>query len=461
MVSCRNWQPARWKDPRWRSPASGLPQSSSTCTPRAARRAAGHRVRRPAPAGPARRLWWRAAGTPLTDPQLGWLLRVALYQLAYTRAPAACHGEQRCRRGGPGQAAGLANAVLRNFQRRPPAGQHRRRPAVRTLAASRLVDRQTESRVPTINGRPYSKPACCIRPLPCASTAAMATPQAICGPNEAGMRAIKPARRPSASTARCRSQAARLRCGHVSVQDAGAQWAAQLLDVHRGMRVLDACAAPGGKTGHILELPDMGLVALDVDGRRLGRVQQNLERLGLSADPGWGDAAHPESGGMAGRLTGFWLTCRARPGRGAAQSGYQVASTPRRYRGFARRQGVILDALWRPLAPGGKLLYATCSIFIEENENQIGAFLRPTRERQHWTSPALDKGQLLPDDQHDGFYYALLEETPNSWLCRMAIALLGTVFVARGFAAEGIAVKSAALKLNNEGYELDGEIAVV
>ncbi len=200
--------------------------------------------------------------------------------------------------------------------------------------------------------------------------------------------------------------------GRVSVQDAGAQWAAQLLDVHNGMRVLDACAAPGGKTGHLLELHDVGLVALDVDEYRLGRVRQNLERLGLSAELKAGDAAHPDTwwNGLPFDRILADVPCSA-SGVVRRNPDIKWLRRPEDIAGFARRQRVMLDALWQTLALGGKLLYATCSIFIEENENQIGAFLsQHENARRLDLPPALHKGQLLPDDQHDGFYYALLEK---------------------------------------------------
>ncbi len=200
--------------------------------------------------------------------------------------------------------------------------------------------------------------------------------------------------------------------GRVSVQDAGAQWAADLLDLHDGMRVLDACAAPGGKTGHILELHDVGLTALDVDEHRLDRVRQNLERLGLSAEIKAGDAARPDTwwNGLPFDRILADVPCSA-SGVVRRNPDIKWLRRPEDIGGFVRRQKVMLDALWQTLAPGGKLLYATCSIFIEENENQIGAFLSHYENaRRLDLPPALDKGQLLPDDQHDGFYYALLEK---------------------------------------------------
>jgi 16S rRNA (cytosine967-C5)-methyltransferase len=200
--------------------------------------------------------------------------------------------------------------------------------------------------------------------------------------------------------------------GRVSVQDAGAQWAAPLLDAQDGMRVLDACAAPGGKTGHLLELADVGLLALDADKKRLERVQQNLERLWLSAELKTGDAAQPETwwnGRPFDRILAD-VPCSA-SGVVRRNPDIKWLRRPEDIEGFARKQREILGALWQTLAPGGKLLYATCSIFVEENENEIGAFLCQHENAMRLDLPsALQKGQLLPNDQHDGFFYALLEK---------------------------------------------------
>lgn len=199
--------------------------------------------------------------------------------------------------------------------------------------------------------------------------------------------------------------------GRVSVQDAGAQWAARLLDVQDGMRVLDACAAPGGKTGHILELADVSVLALDVDAGRLARVQQNFQRLGLAAELKAGDAGLPEAwwnGRPFDRILAD-VPCSA-SGVVRRNPDIKWLRRPQDIGKFARQQAAILDALWQTLAPGGKLLYATCSIFPEENAQQIKSFLvRHADANLLALPPELGDGQLLPDDNHDGFYYALLQ----------------------------------------------------
>ena len=199
--------------------------------------------------------------------------------------------------------------------------------------------------------------------------------------------------------------------GKVSVQDAGAQWAASLLDLKSGQRVLDACAAPGGKTGHILEAADVEVTALDVDESRLGRVQQNLDRLGLSAQLKTGDAAHPSSwwnGQPFDRILAD-VPCSA-SGVERRNPDIKWLRRPEDIRKFARQQSVILDALWPLLAPGGKLLYITCSVFPEENVQQIQAFLSHHADATRLAMPIeLGDGQLLPDETRDGFFYALLQ----------------------------------------------------
>ncbi len=201
--------------------------------------------------------------------------------------------------------------------------------------------------------------------------------------------------------------------GRASVQDAGAQWAARLLDIQHGMRVLDACAAPGGKTGHILELAAANVLALDVDAARLKRVQQNLDRLGLTAELKTGDAGNPKAwwnGQPFDRILAD-VPCTA-SGVVRRNPDIKWLRQPPDIKKFARQQATILDALWPTLAPGGKLLYATCSIFAEENEHQIQSFLSRHADAVRLALPdELGDGQLLPDENHDGFFYALLQRS--------------------------------------------------
>lgn len=200
--------------------------------------------------------------------------------------------------------------------------------------------------------------------------------------------------------------------GMVSVQDWGAQQAARLLGATSGMRVLDACAAPGGKTSHLLELADVGLLALEMDAGRAVRVRENLDRLGLAADVTVADC----------RDVGVWwdgtpfdriladVPCsasgvvRRHPDIKWLRREGDVAS-------FAKTQAGILDALWRVLAPGGRMLYATCSLFPDENGRQVAAFVARHEDAERLpTHGDENEWQLLPDADHDGFFYALLEK---------------------------------------------------
>lgn len=204
------------------------------------------------------------------------------------------------------------------------------------------------------------------------------------------------------------------RAGRVSVQDAGAQFAAELLDVRDGQRVLDSCAAPGGKTAHLLERADIRLTALDCDSQRLTRVEENMTRLGFTARVLAGDAAVVDSwwdGEPFDRILAD-VPCSA-SGVVRRHPDIKWLRQPADIAEFARQQAAMLDALWRCLVAGGKLLYATCSIFAEENRFQINAFLHRHPDAIRLPLAGLDAeedGQLLPNEQHDGFYYALLQK---------------------------------------------------
>ena len=199
--------------------------------------------------------------------------------------------------------------------------------------------------------------------------------------------------------------------GEVSIQDAGAQLAAALLDVRAGLRVLDACAAPGGKAGHILELADCALTALDNDPARVPRINDNLARLGFSARVVCGDCLSPagwSEGGLFDRIL-LDAPCTA---SGVVKRHPDIKWLRRESDivQLAAIQGRMLDALWQQLAAGGKLLYATCSVFPQENAQTIESFLARSDRARRLPLAGLDGGQLLPDARHDGFFYALLEK---------------------------------------------------
>lgn len=202
--------------------------------------------------------------------------------------------------------------------------------------------------------------------------------------------------------------------GWVTVQDAGAQLAAPFLDVHDGMHVLDACAAPGGKSTHLLELADVSLTLLDHDSVRLAQVQQNLKRLHMTAERlVCGDASNPDEwwdGRPFDRILAD-VPCSA-SGVVCRHPDIKWLRRERDLVKFAASQQAILNALWKILGKNGKLLYVTCSIFAEENTMQIEKFLKhhPDACPLPLSGAAMIDGQLLPDTQHDGFFYTLLHK---------------------------------------------------
>ena len=211
--------------------------------------------------------------------------------------------------------------------------------------------------------------------------------------------------------------------GGVSVQDAGAQLAADLLDVSNGMRVLDACAAPGGKTCHILERYDVQLTAIEKDGQRAARIEDNLQRLGLQANIIVTDAnnAHQWWDRVTFDRVLLDAPCSA-SGIVRRHPDIRWLREANDLDGLARQQAQLLRTMWKTVAVGGRLLYCTCSIFPEEGEQVIEAFLSHTPNAQRIQPPQMaplthGTGQLLPTAtetlNHDGFYYAVLTKTSD------------------------------------------------
>ncbi len=202
--------------------------------------------------------------------------------------------------------------------------------------------------------------------------------------------------------------------GWVTVQDSGAQLAATLLQLQDGMRVLDACAAPGGKSTHILELADVSLTVLDHDAARLVYVRENLDRLQLQVEHMiCGSAGNPDQwwdGQHYDRILAD-VPCSA-SGVVCRHPDIKWLRRENDLSKFAAGQRSILDALWKILKKGGKLLYVTCSIFAEENTMLIDNFLAHHSDACSLplASDVLIEGQMLPDIQHDGFFYALLQK---------------------------------------------------
>ena len=221
--------------------------------------------------------------------------------------------------------------------------------------------------------------------------------------------------------------------GWVSVQDAAAQQAAPLLlqglDLSQPLRVLDACAAPGGKTAHLLEMAGpqspLQVTALEIDATRSARIGGTLERLGLTAQVLIADAARPqdwwqsECGGVLFDAILLDAPCTA---SGIVRRHPDVRWLRREsdIAQLATLQAALLKALWPLLRPGGRLLYCTCSVFRAEGDAQVQTFLAHNTDAQLLPSPGhlipgnADKGGAVPDNltgDHDGFFYALLQKS--------------------------------------------------
>ncbi|MDH5178462.1 MAG: 16S rRNA (cytosine(967)-C(5))-methyltransferase RsmB [Gammaproteobacteria bacterium] len=209
--------------------------------------------------------------------------------------------------------------------------------------------------------------------------------------------------------------------GEISVQDEAAQLAAELLQPQPGERILDACAAPGGKTAHLLEIqPRLGeLVALDVDEKRLQRVTDNLSRLGLNAAITCGDAADPTNWWDGRPFDRILLDapCSA-SGVIRRHPDIKLLRRPTDIEQLILTQQKILTALWPLLKPGGMLLYATCSVLPDENMHQISRFLDNQADaglaamHGKWGHQTGFGRQILPGEEGmDGFFYACLHKT--------------------------------------------------
>lgn len=206
--------------------------------------------------------------------------------------------------------------------------------------------------------------------------------------------------------------------GGVTVQDGAAQLAVPLLGLEPGMRVLDACAAPGGKTAQILEQTrDLDLVAVDRDDKRLSRLRENLDRLGLDATLIAGDAADPAvwwDGRPFDRIL-LDAPCTA-TGVIRRHPDIKHLRRPDDPAGLARQQAALLDGCWRMLAPGGRVLYVTCSVLSAENSSVVESFLQRTPDAEvraieaGWGRARGPGRQVLPgEDDMDGFYFAVAQ----------------------------------------------------
>ena len=367
------------------------------------------------------------ATKPLQDPALPCLVAVALYQLGHTRAPPFAivhHAVDNAAVMARPAAKALVNALLRRYLRERGAldAQVRADPVARWSHPRWWIDRVQSDRpdawqaiLEAGNSRP---------PLSLRANARVTSRDALLARfADAGVNAT-----PVGGTGivvdppRAVPELPGYAEGAFCVQDAGAQLAAPLLRPENGMRALDACAAPGGKTTHLAELADLEILALDNDAARLDRVRANVARLphgGAHVIVREGDAGAP-SPWWDGRPFDLILADVPCTASGVARR-HPDAKWLRResdLSGFVRQQARLLAALWPCLARGGRLLYATCSVFRDENEAQVDAFMaaHPDALRETLTfapEVAARGGQLLPSlpgasHNQDGFFYALL-----------------------------------------------------
>jgi 16S rRNA (cytosine967-C5)-methyltransferase len=359
------------------------------------------------------------------DADVEALLLVGLYQLLYTRVPAhAAIGEtvgcaDKLKKP---WAKGLLNAVLRNAQRESETifAELERDPVVRT-AHPRWLQKSLKAFWPEqweaicaannahppmilrVNRRHHSRDAYLdlLTEAGIAATPCVYSRDGIILEAAADVRSL-----PGFAE------------GWVSVQDEAAQLAADLLDLAPGQRVLDACCAPGGKTCHILEAESAlaGVVAVDLEAKRLVRVKENLERLGLNAELIAADGRDTEKwwDGKPFQRILLDAPCSA-TGVIRRHPDIKLTRQPDDIVALAQLQGELLDAMWKTLEVGGILLYATCSTLPTENTEVIAAFLERTpgaRELDLATTAGIKqphgRQMLAQQGGHDGFYYAKL-----------------------------------------------------
>ncbi len=371
------------------------------------------------------------------SPEIRALLATALHQIAYSRN--ALHATvdaavDATRVLGQERASGLVNGVLRRFAREQEALLSRvdESLAVRTAHPQWLVDAiqaawpaRAESVLNANNGHP---PMVLRVDLSRTSVGDFIAELA-----KAGIDAKPIPWAPSAielAVAVSVNELPGFAAGRVSVQDAAAQLAAPLLDAKPGMRVLDACAAPGGKTGHLLEhTPGLAeVVAVDIEERRFGRVRENLERLGRTATLVAADVRRPGDW-WDGRPFDRILVDAPCSSTGVIRRhpDIKLLRRPADIGALAATQRAILEACFRMLAQGGRLIYATCSVLPPENEGVLAGFLA-TGRRDVAVVPATlaaqvpgaeltEHGvQLLPGAEAgtDGFHYACVEKTTRA-----------------------------------------------
>ncbi len=359
------------------------------------------------------------------DQVVRYILLLGAYQLLYNRVPdhaVLATSVALTRRLAKPWAAGLVNGVLRQLQRDLQAGISLTEdtPAVRYAQPDWLL-KQMQAAYPqdwaTILDALQQRAPMTLR----LNSRRQSLPDYLAALSAAGMSGVAVESVPGAVVLEqptAVEQIPGFAEGIVSVQDAGAQLAAQWLDVQPGQRILDACAAPGGKTGHLLELAAgaVDLVAVDRQADRMERVADNLQRLQLHAQCEVLDASQPPAVWRQQPFDRILLDvpCSA-TGVMRRHPDIRLLRRSDDIPALAQRQAALLRAVWPCLKVGGMLLYATCSVLPTENQHQIMAFIQqhpdahPVPMDQTWGHACSVGRQIYPGEQTmDGFYYALL-----------------------------------------------------
>lgn len=358
---------------------------------------------------------------PIQNQSLHYLLTVALYQLCYSKAPAHAivnHAVSSSRKMTRNPAvSGLINAVLRNFIRQRAALFDQTQPSeiARYSYPQWWIDKLRQQyprdyKAILLAGNEH--PAMVLRVnalrISVNDYQMMLNTQDIQSERLWGnaLQLVKPI---------AVEKLPGFREGLVTVQDAGAQLAAPLLDVQASMHVLDACAAPGGKSTHLIELTsDIELTVLDKHADRLVKLTENFSRLKITNYRLiQGDASYPSQwwdGQLYDRILAD-VPCSA-SGVVNRHPDIKWLRRPEDINSFAQTQTTILNTLWLLLKQGGKLLYATCSVFNEENHQIAEKFLSIHQDACQLPilHEAINNGQLLPGPYHDGFFYALFQK---------------------------------------------------
>lgn len=372
------------------------------------------------------RLQWQAEqllSRPLkrADTELAALLRVGLFQLQWLRIPdhaAVAATVAAATLIGAARGKGLVNAVLRRFLRERAALEERMQSDRQALTSHPgwllgLLERDWPAQAGEIVAANNQPPPMWLR-VNIRQTSRADYLQQLAAAGIEAEAAVGSTSAVLLAQPQATANLPGFEQGLVSVQDGAAQRAAPLLEPQAGQRVLDACAAPGGKAAHLLEaFPGIAeLVAVDRDPQRLAVVAENFSRLGLAGTTRVGDAAEPD-GWWDGRPFERILLDAPCSALGVIRRhpDIKVLRRPADIAAVAKQQARLLRALWPLLAPGGRLLYATCTIARGENQVQIAQFMEAVADAEIEAAGPEIGWQILPGEANmDGFYYACLHK---------------------------------------------------